>query len=257
MSNLRMEPHSPTKFLLYIAFAVFVSISILTLSRFEPEYYFPSSVEHIDETDSISFEKKEERKGQLNFKEEVVLEPISKEPFSIKKRTAVIKPDQSDEVTSKVAVEKRSKRKKAEVERKSGTSEEYFANLLEDYHSNLSDKLGTEEIRKDIIIRYYKHAPDGNKVYSLMGLGFYIHERPVASSQVDYESNAVFYGDNVSEDDLKLVVYKLLQQNMPIKLITKSQYHDSWKASSIEIGTDTTAIDKPIINFSQLRKLTL
>ena len=133
------------------------------------------------------------------------------------------------------------------------SSSDYFAQLRKAYNETVLSKIENGDIRRDVIIRYYVHPPDGNKVYALEELGFYIHERPVEGSLISYESNAVFYGDNVSESELKLVVYNLLKEGMPIKRIAKSQYHDGWKASSIEIGTDTTATSKSIITADELQ----
>ncbi len=133
----------------------------------------------------------------------------------------------------------------------------FFEALAESYQKRVIDQLGNDKHRRDIIIRYYTHSPDGQKVYSLRKLGFYIHERPVDDPLDDYESNAIFYGDEVSKEDLQLVIYTLLKQGLPIKHISPSQFHDSWKSSSIEIGTDTTANDKSIITFSQVQRLTL
>lgn len=143
------------------------------------------------------------------------------------------------------------------TEKNLASDKDFFRDLMGIYKASVLDKLGKEKHRTDIIIRYYTHAPDGKKVYSLRKLGFYIHERPVESPLDDYESNAIFYGDEVTKEDLQLVVYTLLQQGLPIKRIAPSQFHDNWKSSSIEIGTDTTASDLSVVTLDQVQRLSL
>jgi hypothetical protein len=137
------------------------------------------------------------------------------------------------------------------------SSATYFENLTKDYQARVIDKMGSDKHRKDVIVRYYTHTPDGQKVYALQKLGFYIHERPVEDPLDSYESNAIFYGDQVKKEDLQLVIYTLLKQGLPIKKITPSLFHDSWKSSSIEIGTDTTANKKKQITLEELQQIEL
>ena len=135
--------------------------------------------------------------------------------------------------------------------------EEYFEKLLADYKTNVVANLKKNNARTDIIIRYYHHEPDGNSAYALGKLGYYIHEREVAPEYLNYQSNAIFYGDSVSLEDLQIVSYALLKEGLPIKEIVPSRFHDSWKSRAIEIGTDTTMIDRPSITLEQLRSLSL
>lgn len=135
--------------------------------------------------------------------------------------------------------------------------EDYFEKLLADYKTNVVANLKKNKARTDIIIRYYHHEPDGNSAYALGKLGYYIHEREVAPEYLNYQSNAIFYGDSVSLEDLQIVSYALLKEGLPIKEIVPSRFHDSWKSRAIEIGTDTTMIDRPSITLEQLRSLSL
>lgn len=134
---------------------------------------------------------------------------------------------------------------------------DYFSNLIADYKKNTLSELDENKARTDIVIRYYHHEPDGNSAYALSSLGFYIHEREVAKEYANYQSNAIFFGDSISLADLQIVSYTLLQEGLPIKIIKPSKFHDSWKAHSIEIGTDTTAFDKPTITYKEIQSLTL
>ncbi|MEQ8472792.1 MAG: hypothetical protein RIC35_16490 [Marinoscillum sp.] len=133
----------------------------------------------------------------------------------------------------------------------------YFENLKKKYESTILKSLSPNKPRTDIIIRYYHHAPDGNSAYALQKLGFYIHEREVTPEYADYQSNAVFYGDSVQLEDIQLVTYTLIKEGLPIKLIKPSKFANSWKAKSIEIGTDTTVIDRPNLSLDELRRLAL
>jgi hypothetical protein len=131
----------------------------------------------------------------------------------------------------------------------------YFENLLQNYKKDYLSDLGNGKVRTDIIIRYYRHAPDGNSAYALESLGFYIHERPVEARYAEFQSNAIFYGDSVRLEDIQIVGYTLLKEGLPIKLIKPSKFSDSWKARSIEIGTDTTLLDEPTLSLSALQSL--
>lgn len=136
-------------------------------------------------------------------------------------------------------------------------SSSYFDDLMSDYRQNVVSKLGKNKARTDIVIRYYHHEPDGNSAYVLGNLGYYIHEREVAPEYLNYQSNAIFYGDSVSLQDIQIVSYTLITNGLPIKIIKPSKFHDSWKAHSIEIGTDTTAVHQPTIQLNAIQHMTL
>lgn len=133
-------------------------------------------------------------------------------------------------------------------------TEAFFTELKRKYQTNVLNSLTPGRPRSDIIIRYYKHPPDGDKVYSLKDLGFYIHERPIESAMSNYESNSIFYGDNVNKEDLMIVAYTLIDQGIPIKNITPSIYHDDWKNNAIEIGADSTVTNRKAMTLDQLRE---
>ncbi|WP_258099366.1 hypothetical protein [Marinoscillum pacificum] len=149
------------------------------------------------------------------------------------------------------------KETKPDATSNNSTPKDYFASLIKSYKQNTLSKLEKNKARTDIVIRYYHHEPDGNSAYALGNLGYYIHEREVSPEYLNYQSNAIFYGDSVSLTDLQIVSYTLLEEGLPIKIIKPSKFHDSWKAHSIEIGTDTTALNKPTVTFSQIQALTL
>jgi hypothetical protein len=116
-------------------------------------------------------------------------------------------------------------------------------------------KIGPTEVRKDVIIRYYPHQADGNKVYLLSDYGFYIHERPVDPEYLGLASNSLFYGDDVPLRDIKLIAYLLLQNGVELKQIIPSKFHDSWKSGSVEVGTDLDAENYPTLTEEEIVNL--
>jgi len=128
----------------------------------------------------------------------------------------------------------------------------FFETLLAEYENN---SLDDRKKRNDITIRYYKKYQDQDRVYTLRRYGFYIHERPTDTTFDDFPTNAIYYGDSVNHRDIMLIAYILLKQGFAIQEISLSKYHDNWKEHSIEIGTDSTAIGKPAISLSEIRKI--
>jgi hypothetical protein len=111
------------------------------------------------------------------------------------------------------------------------------------------------ESRTDVVIRYYKKEKDGDKIFRLRALGFYIHERPSSERFDQYASNAIYYGDKVALEDIKMVAYTLMRQGFDLKTIEPSQFFSDWKAHSIEIGTDDTMQDAPSLTLGDIRRL--
>lgn len=144
--------------------------------------------------------------------------------------------------------------KKQLVDDRSKVSDKvYFEALLDNYLDTalLKTRPGS---RTDIVIRYYKKAKDEAKVYSLRGFGYYVHERPAELAFTDFESNAIFYGDSVSNQDIQLIAYALVNSGLKIQQIAPSKYHDTWKAHSVEIGSDTTVLNQPVVTLSTIRE---
>lgn len=134
------------------------------------------------------------------------------------------------------------------------SDETYFKNLSESYQAKRTNDKRSRSSRTDLVIRYYKKQKDGDEVYKLRDLGFYIHERPAEQDFDDYASNAIFYGDSVKKEDLMMIAYQLIDNGLKLQSITLSKFHDTWKAHSVEIGTDTTALNQPIFSSASLRE---
>lgn len=96
------------------------------------------------------------------------------------------------------------------------------------------------QLREDVVIRYYRHDQDGDKVYSLKEMGYYIHEKEATETE-GLGSNVMYYGENVTVEDIQIIAYTLLSNGLPLKSIEPSSY--SWKANAIEIGTDPDILE--------------
>ena len=107
------------------------------------------------------------------------------------------------------------------------------------------------QLREDVVIRYYRHDQDGDKVYSLKELGYYIHEKEATETE-GLGSNVMYYGANVAVEDIQIVAYMLLSSGLPLKSIEPSSY--SWKANAIEIGTDPDILDDDNLTESDIRR---
>jgi len=90
--------------------------------------------------------------------------------------------------------------------------------------------------REDIIIRYYPKKIDGNVVYNLKKLGYYIHERPVPVSYEEYKSNIIYYGSLVDSTDVILISLSLVKSGLPLKKIVPFPAPD-WRTKAIQIET--------------------
>ncbi len=128
---------------------------------------------------------------------------------------------------------------------------DHFEQLKQTYLPQHTSELTKGQLRSDIVIRYYKHNPDGDKVYKLKQLKYYIHERD--SEYVDAASNAIYYGENVNVEDIRIVVYTLIKNGIPIKGMRPSKYGKAWKSNSIEIGTDPLLFNENVLTLAAVR----
>ncbi|HHP7240957.1 MAG TPA: hypothetical protein ACFCUD_04765 [Cyclobacteriaceae bacterium] len=125
----------------------------------------------------------------------------------------------------------------------------YFNVLMDGYQRDYSN-YGKYENRDDLIIRYYPKEMDGQIVYNLSKFNIYVHERPSGDRYYKYASNAMYFGDSVKSQDIKIVASYLVQNGIKLKTIKKTKY--KWKARSIEIATDTSLINEPSISLKDL-----
>lgn len=137
---------------------------------------------------------------------------------------------------------------------KAKTSYENLSDLKNNYLAPKLAGLPPGQLREDVVIRYYRHDKDGDKIYSLRDLGYYIHEKE-ATETAGLGSNVLYYGSEVAVEDIQIVAYTLLEVGLPLKSIQPTQF--KWKSTSLEVGTDTlllndaTLTDAEIKNFNK------
>ncbi len=118
--------------------------------------------------------------------------------------------------------------------------------LKNEYLNPLLEKIPVGHLRKDIVIRYYRHKKDGDGVQVLHDeLAYYIHEKE-ATETAGLGSNVIYYGDDVPLEDIQIVAFTLLEQGIPIKSIEHTKFE--WKTRAIEIGTDVGLLNDSIIS---------
>ncbi|MEQ9466124.1 MAG: hypothetical protein RLN88_01860 [Ekhidna sp.] len=143
----------------------------------------------------------------------------------------------------------------AEVESKPvASSYPTLDDLIKNYLSIKNVGLEEGRSREDVVIRYYRHDKDENKVDKLKSLKYYIHEKQATETR-GLGSNMIYYGENVAVEDIQIVAFTLLKNGIPLKSIQPSSYE--WKSNAIEIGTDSDLIgaknltEEDIRNFSK------
>lgn len=127
-----------------------------------------------------------------------------------------------------------------------------FEATMQQRADSIRSSLSEGKRRTDVILRYYPHLPDGEVVYSLSDLGFYLHERPTDVNQLEKPTNALFYGDNVPLADIQMVAYELIKRGVKIRQIKMSRFHDDWKANSIEIGSEPGAEQLSVLQLGDI-----
>ncbi len=177
----------------------------------------------------------------------VTMNPAKKEEAKEVKEEAVI----AEEESGKQA-EKTEATAEPQVSTKTEIPDVFFKNLLETYKQEVALPLNGKN-RSDIVIRYYPHEPDGDKVRSLRALNLYIHEREVDEALATYETNSLYYGDSVETSDIQLIAYTLLINGIRLKQIVPSAFHSDWKSRSVEVGADTALIDAPVLTLENIQ----
>lgn len=173
-------------------------------------------------------------------------------------KPATKKPKESEKPTP--ATESQTKAKSDQVPKQSkeqstpAESNKELVSLSDLKNNYLAPKLAelpTGQLREDVVIRYYRHEKDGDKIYTLRELGYYIHEKE-ATETAGMGSNVIYYGDQVNKEDIQIVAYTLLEKGIPLKSIQKTQF--DWKFNSIEIGTDSLLIDDQTLQTTDIER---
>lgn len=142
---------------------------------------------------------------------------------------------------SPVEASELNKDQKAEAKPKpSSSSYPTLDDLIKNYLSIKNAGLEEGRSREDVVIRYYRHDKDGDKVDKLRTLRYYIHEKQATETR-GLGSNMIYYGKNVAIEDIQVVAFTLLKSGIPLKSIAPTSYE--WKANAIEIGTDSDLLE--------------
>ena len=128
----------------------------------------------------------------------------------------------------------------------------YLDDLILAYRRNVLSK---RKYRNDVVVRYYHHEPDGDKVSVLSQYGFYIHERPIPDEKryQEFGSNVIYYGHDFPESDLRFIAAILISNGMDIKSIQPFKDYDGWKHKSIEIGANPRVDKKKALTLQEIR----
>lgn len=183
--------------------------------------------------------------------------PESKQPKQNKPTQTATTPAEKSPTTKTLVSNNASSQPFDDLDNEPGLSDtEYFRKFVQIYNDQKLRGV-TPESRKDVVIRYYVKEKDEDKVFSLRQLGFYIHERPTSEAYQGLPTNALYYGNEVNIEDLKMVAYTLLRKGVELRLIEPSKFSNDWKARSIEIGTEDGKVEFPLISLADIRQLTL
>jgi hypothetical protein len=135
------------------------------------------------------------------------------------------------------------------------SDERYFQEMVRNY---LKLVMKEKKYRNDVVVRYYLHARDSGRVDTLSAYGFYLHVRPVGrKGSISHTSNVIYYGRDFPVQDVQLIAYLLLQNDLPIKRILPFKNFDGWKHKSIEIEADPALENAPALSLKELRSLRL
>lgn len=218
----------------FVALVFIGIIKLLQVAAFDVEQY--------NKNKKLSFAKPEKESAIPYKKESIVAKTPAADTENASDSASVISTevenDEQSEELDEGFTDSATKDNSAQSTAQESASTSY-RNLSELKNLYLAPKIANlppGQLREDVVIRYYRHDQDGDKVYVLKELGYYIHEKE-ASETAGLGSNVLYYGEDVKIEDIQIVAFTLLEKGLPIKAIVPTQF--SWKSNSIEIGTDT------------------
>lgn len=225
-------------------------IKLLQITAFDAEKYTKNKKASF----SKPIDTKETKAAEQTAKP--VLSAVDDEKGDQKDTPPVFEEAETDSAMDKnPTVENTSFEEEKPVEKKPSpvNSSVSLASLKNNYLAPIIAKLPAGQLREDVVIRYYRHDQDGDKVYSLKELGYYIHEKE-ANETAGLGSNVLYYGYNVNIEDIKIVALTLLEKGLPLKSLEPTRF--DWKSNSIEIGTDPDLVDSGNLSTSQVSGFT-
>lgn len=223
---------------------VFIGVvKLLQVTTFDVEKY--------NKNKKLSFAKPEDE-TEIPYKKEIKSEEIKQEDstFQVVEETSTPTLEQSENDSAETESADADAFENQISESNSPIAYAGFADLKNIYLAPKIANLPPGQLREDVVIRYYRHDQDGDKIYSLKDLGYYIHEKE-ANETAGLGSNILYYGTGVNIEDIQIVAYALLEKGLPIKSIEPTQF--SWKSNSIEIGTDSLLIENTTLSQADIQ----
>lgn len=108
---------------------------------------------------------------------------------------------------------------------------------------------------RDIVIQYFPKDVDKEKVEAaLRELGFQIQAG--RANLPGMQTNAIWFGESVSVDAVKLVAYTLIRAGIKIRSIQPFQEPGGRKAKLIQVGSYAAYANAPVITVAALRQKT-
>lgn len=109
--------------------------------------------------------------------------------------------------------------------------------------------------RRNITIQYFPKDVDQRKVDdALQNLGFKLNQKQAVIA--DISTNAIWFGEKVELDDVKLVAYMLTRAGVQIRSIEFFRAPTGRKASLIQVGASRFVVNDPIFTVDKIRALT-
>lgn len=119
--------------------------------------------------------------------------------------------------------------------------------------STAVDSLGKSgmERRRRVTVRYYPREFEssvnaGILLPELRRAGFTLEKRPTEPGMSDVETNALWFGTDVSPEDVKLVALLLTSAGARLRAIRPFRDPGGLKRAAIEIGGDRAAVREPV-----------
>ncbi len=226
-----------------MAFVFTGIIKLLQVTVFDAEQYEKSQKANLyvvaDKKDVIQKTKKKEEILKPSDLESQVEENTSPSMLDHQEKNEPLEKEEQPQPVEE------QKKPKEDSNLSNGLSE-----LKNNYLTPIVATLSPGQLRQDVIVRYYKHEKDGDIVYWLKNLSYYIHERE-ATETTGLKSNILYYGDHVAVEDIKIVAYTLMDQGLSLKAIENSQF--GWKSTALEIGTDTLLLDNKTLTIEDIQ----
>lgn len=121
----------------------------------------------------------------------------------------------------------------------------------------IKDLIKTHTPNHDVTIRYYKKTIDEKRiVLELEALGYEFQEKSPSGYMSKRETNAIWFGANVSLNDVKIVALALLRAGIPLKGIRpfrSSVSNPDYKKNIVEVGASADLDIKGVLSVESIK----